>query len=121
MTPSEDRIQAEIVRWYTNTYCLAHHSPRCLIFHVPNQGQQRLTNIGVLGGVSDLIVVHTSQSQPTTPTSTQPHVLFIEVKTPTGTLSASQRAFMERIEAIGLRYYIVKSLEEFQGIIELLA
>lgn len=103
----EDRIQQECVAVYRNNYCLKHHVPRCMIYHVPNQNQQQLMSIGVLSGVSDLVVIHSArEGQPGT------HYYF-EVKTPTGTQSDAQKAFKMRIEALGYKYYLVRSVEEF--------
>jgi hypothetical protein len=108
----EDRIQQEMVVDYNNTYCLTTHPHRSLIFHVPNQNQQHLASIGVLGGVSDLIVLHRAVS-----THKALHI-YIEVKTPTGSQSPKQVAFQQRIEALGYEYYVVRTLQEFQQLIE---
>ena len=104
---SEAAIQAEIVRWYNNTYCLVHHNPRGLIFHVPNQNQYKLIGIGVLAGVSDLIVI--------LPTG---RLIFVEVKDDNGKQSDKQRAFELRVDALGYTYAIVRSLEEFKEVIK---
>mgnify|MGYP001184892280 CR=1 FL=1 len=98
---SENAIQQQIVRWYKNTYCLKHHNPRCMIFHVPNQMQQRFVSIGLLPGVSDLIINHNGQW------------VCIEVKDHKGKLSEAQEDFAIRVETMGTKYYMVRSLNEF--------
>lgn len=104
---TEDRIQQECVMRYRNEYCREGCTPRCIIFHVPNQNQQHLIGIGVLSGVADLIVVHATQSHPN-----GTHYYF-EVKTPVGIQSPAQVKFQANIEALGYEYILVRSLEEF--------
>ena len=101
---SEDAIQQQIFIWYQNNYCLKHHNPQEVIFHVPNENQHRLVRIGVLAGVSDLIF------------SFRGKLYFCEVKTATGSQTASQRKFEARIKKAGFEYFIVKSLIDFQNI-----
>lgn len=110
-TDSEDRIQQQIVQWYTNTYCLKHHNPRYLILSIPNGGSRNaieathLKATGLLPGASDLIVVH------------GPVVLWVEVKTPTGKQSEVQLEFQKRVVSLGYEYVIVRSLEDFKQLI----
>lgn len=106
---SEDYVQNQIWEWYTNTFCLKHHNPRNLIFSVPNGGKRdareakKLQLTGLLPGVSDLIVIHNGV------------VLFVEVKKPIGGRQEdAQKDFQMRVESLGFKYYIVRSLEEFQ-------
>ena len=61
MTPSEDRIQQQCVMWYTNKYCLTSHNPRNIIYHVANENQHKHINLGVLGGVADIVVIHNGE------------------------------------------------------------
>jgi hypothetical protein len=99
---SEIRIQQEMVIWFTNNFCLKHHTERCLIFSVPNEGQQHLSGAGVLGGVSDLIVMMPNK------------VIFFEVKTLIGKQSEKQKDFEKRVNILGFKYYLVRSLDDFQ-------
>lgn len=108
---TEDRIQQEIVQKYRNTFCLAHHSPRCIVYHIPNQNQQHLVKIGVLSGVADLEIIHATKLNPI-----GTH-LYFEVKTSSGTQTDAQKAFQSQIEALGGKYYLVRSVEEFWGVI----
>ena len=108
---SEDRIQAAIVTWYNNTYCLRHHNPRCLILSIPNGGTRHvqeamtLKATGLLPGASDLIVVHMGV------------LLWVEVKTETGRQSPEQRDFEQRVMSMGYRYALVRSLENFKELV----
>lgn len=117
---TEARIQAQIVQWYTNTYCLRHHTPRCLILSIPNGGTRNpieamgMKAQGLLPGASDLIVVHT------TPTVYSGCMLWIEVKAEAGRQGPEQIEFQARIEALGYRYEIVRSLDQFKAIISAL-
>lgn len=106
---SEDAIQQEIVMWYRNTYCLKKHNPRNILFSVPNDSknsveQMRKISTGLYAGVSDIIVIHFGE------------VYFIEVKTEIGRQSNKQKEFQELIENQGFKYYLVRSLKEFQKI-----
>ena len=111
---TEDNLQAEIVKWYNNTYCLKHHMPRGLIFSVPNGGRRdpreaiKLKATGLLPGVSDLVVVTGSGL-----------LLWIEVKIDLGRQSPEQIEFQKRVEVLGYRYHVVKSLEEFANVVSI--
>lgn len=127
---SESEIQAQCVRWFNNEYCLKHHIPRCQIFSVPNEIammlrgvlqetrlpankidqiiavlSQRMKNMGLRPGVSDTVVVLPNQT------------LFMEFKTKDGYQSPNQKDFQSAVESCQQRYYVVRSLEEFQSII----
>ena len=106
MRDSESKIQSDCVRWYTNTYCLAHHSPRCIIWHTPNENQHKHTNLGVLGGVPDLCLIHMGQ------------LIFIEMKDEKGKLRPAQLDFKKRVEAHGFKWFLCRSLESFKEIIK---
>ncbi len=110
----EDRIQQEICLFYNNTYCKLTDIPRCLIFHVPNQNQYHLVSIGVLSGVSDLIVIHRTAQAVASVT------LFVEVKTPTGSQQPKQVAFQQRVTELGYAYIVVRSVDEFKQYINAL-
>ena len=104
---TESSLQAEIYKYYNNTYCLMNHNPRNIIFSVPN-GSNRgiaeammLKSTGLLAGVSDLILVHNG------------NVIFIEVKLPNNNQQPVQKDFETRIKSHNLNYFVVKSLNEF--------
>ena len=106
MEKTENAIQQEITMYITNKYCLKHHKPRYLIFSVPNGGKRdareskTLKNTGLLSGVSDLIL------------QTDKDTYYIEVKTDKGYQSEAQKDFQQRIEALGKRYLLVRSVED---------
>jgi len=104
---AEDSIQQEIFMWYNNTYCLAHHTPRRMIFSVPNEGKPELVRTGLYPGASDLLVFHTPSRPP----------LFVEVKTPSGIQSNNQKSFESHVTSLGMQYFLVRSLEDFKGVI----
>lgn len=105
---TEDKIQADIVKWFNNSYCLKNHNPRSIIFSVPNGGfrnqveAMKLKATGLLSGVSDLIVIHRSI------------IYFCELKTDSGVLSPTQKDFSLRVTENGFKYKIFRSLAEFQ-------
>lgn len=109
---SENAIQAQIVKAYTNEHCLIHHNPRCLILSIPNGGTRNvieamtMKSTGLLPGASDLIVIHNGI------------LMWVEVKTETGKLSKEQLSFQSRVEALGYTYRVVRSLEQFKKIIQ---
>lgn len=107
----EDKIQASIFQFYHNAYCLRTHSPRCLIFAVPNGGHRTMPEIlklkatGLRAGVSDLMVNHLGTWY------------CVEVKTDTGIQSKEQIEFQNIVENLGTRYIIVKSLDDFKRLV----
>lgn len=108
MHKTESKIQQEIVREFNNTYCLKHHNPRGIIFSVPNESQSQdetmyKKNIGLLPGVSDLIVCKPCGE-----------IVFVEVKDHKGQQRENQKEFQLRVEKLGFRYLLVRSLEEFK-------
>lgn len=108
---TEDRIQQDIVKWFKGEYCLRHHSPRHMIFHVANQGQNakeqiRKKAIGMLPGVSDLIVLANGRCY------------FVEVKDDKGRQQPKQIEFEQQVEAQGFDYIIVRSLTDFKCFVD---
>jgi len=112
---SEAALQQRIVRHYRNTYCLKHHNPRCLLFSVPNESNvakaMKLIQTGLYPGAADLVICHRRD-----------HLsiqwLFVEVKTPNGVQSVKQRLFQNHCNQCGIRYEIVRSLEDFKRVVE---
>ena len=109
MNRPEENIQQDIVKWFRNTYCLKHHTPRYAIFSVPNEAaykNKKFILTGLMRGVSDLIVVINNQT------------LYFELKTATGKQSDKQVEFEETIKNLNQDYHLVRSLEQFQKIIK---
>lgn len=61
--------------------------------------------MGVVPGPSDLELVCSG------------YVLFLECKTPTGTQDQPQKDFQKKVEFLGHKYVIFRSLEQFKQII----
>lgn len=105
----ENNIQAEIIKHFNNTYCTKLNNPRYVIFSVPNElarNNSQMLATGIKAGVSDLIVVMENK------------VLFIELKTSTGRQRPQQAEFQQQVEALGHKYYICRSLEDFKDVIQ---
>jgi len=104
---NEASIQQQCVMYFNNTFCLKHHTPRNMIFSIPNEGQDsreqnRKKQVGLLPGASDTIIVMPNR------------VIFCEFKDEKGKQSDKQIDFQNRVNALGFEYWIVRSLEEFQ-------
>jgi len=108
----EDKLQAEIYKWFHNNYCLTFHEPRLVIYSVPNGGTRnkieamKLKATGLTAGVADLIVCLPFG-----------RVLFVELKTEIGTQSEAQKTFESKITKLGHDYFLIRSLEEFKNLI----
>lgn len=104
---TEAQIQQSIFKWYHNNFCLSHHNPQNIIFSVPNENsnvkeQIYKKSLGLISGVSDLVII------------TESEVIFVEVKTPIGKQSKNQKNFQSKVEALGYKYFIVRSLDDFK-------
>ena len=103
----EHRIQVSCVRWFRLKY--PHLFAR--LFAVPNGGRRdgitgaRLKEEGVLAGVADLILLVPNADY---------HALLIEMKTPKGRQSESQKAWQQEVCAEGeYKYVVCRSLDDF--------
>lgn len=97
---SEYDIQCEIVN-----FCKLN---KILCFSVPNEATRnnsRYIKSGVLPGVSDLIII-------------RDEVFFIEVKNQSGKQSEKQKEFQNKVELLGFKYYLVRSLEDFCSLLK---
>lgn len=105
----ESRLQCTCVQWFR----LAHPDKRLLLFAVPNGGFRiaseaaRLYAEGVVPGVSDLIYLEPRGCY---------GALCIEMKTTlTGSRQSDrQKEWQAAVEAVGIKYVICRTLEEFQ-------
>ena len=88
---------------------------RMLIFHVPNERKggvgtaMHFKRMGVLPGVADYLAFTVGRA------------VAIELKDDKGVQSASQMEFQKRWERAGNAYFIARTLEEFEGIVTVLA
>jgi len=101
---SEAKIQQDCVMWFRNDFCIR-SGRNGIIFHVPNQNQQRLVQIGVLAGVSDLMCCIEGKWY------------CFEIKDDTGKQTPAQIEFEKRVRELGTGYWIVRSLEQFKEIV----
>lgn len=129
---AESKIQQEIVQWYKNTFCLKHHSPRCMIFSIPNEGGQAKTSqliaTGLYPGAADLGGIHirnvsfevdeerlSVRGGVYRKINTQ--TFFVECKTDIGVQSDKQKIFQKHCQDIGIPYKVVRSLDDFKQFI----
>lgn len=98
-SPSEGRIQYEVVQWL--------QSEGIFFFSVPNEGaggnvrmMTKLVSMGLRAGASDLVIV------------LQGRVIFLELKDDEGVQSKLQKVFQDRVEGLGHTYWLCRSLDE---------
>lgn len=109
----ESRLQCTCVQWFR----LQHPDKRLLLFAVPNGGFRiaaeaaRLYAEGVVAGVSDLLYLEPRGGY---------GALAIEMKTVlTGSKqSERQKEWQAAVEAVGIRYVVCRTLEEFMKEVE---
>ena len=111
MRQKEHKIQCAIVKWFYYAYPQYRGG---LFFAVPNGGHRniqtaaRLKAEGVTAGVSDLMLFVARHGF---------HALCIEVKTIVGRQSMNQKNWQAKVEAQGFKYAVVRSLEDFAGLV----
>jgi len=100
----EAKIQAEIVKWL--------QSEKFWFCSIPNEAaagnkvrQMQLVAMGLRKGAPDLLLFHRSGA------------ICLEVKTPTGRQSDAQRRFQSRVEDLGYRYFVVRSVEDVKNVL----
>lgn len=103
----EHKLQSACVRWYRIQYPKMKHN----LFSVPNGGKRdaataaKLKDEGALAGVADLILLKSNRFY---------GALLIEMKTPEGRQSESQKDWQQKITNDGYKYVVVRSFEDFQ-------
>ena len=106
MDKTEAKIQSECVDWFRQV-----HNDKVL-FAVPNEGNRIngaiMVAMGLTSGVADMIFMQPKTGQ----------LIGIETKTPTGVQSPKQKVWEKKCIANGGQYYIIRSLSEFQNLIE---
>lgn len=104
----EDDLEMSCIKWYDMQY-----PDKCfLLHHSPNEGRlvggikegARRKRMGVRAGFPDLVLMKARKGY---------HGLAIELKTPTGTQTKTQKEYQKLLEEEGWLYVIVRSLEEF--------
>lgn len=120
-THSEDKIQADCFFWLRNTYRRTYK----LCFHIPNGGlrsgreAKKLEAMGVVAGIPDLfLAIPENKFLPGAALMhTKAYGLFIEMKTSKGNESPDQKSAHAALRAAGFRVETIRSLEEFQTLI----
>lgn len=119
MSMQESYLQQECVQWFKFQF------PKYaqVLIHVPNEGKRntkmvrtkygmkvvcsggaRLKAEGMVAGVADLLLLTPNNEYGS---------LAIEMKTPTGRLSDSQKAWREEFEKAGNKYVVCRTFEQF--------
>ncbi len=100
----EAALQEDIVRWFRKFH------KNEVIFYVPNElaynRAAEMKKRGLLRGVSDLVVLLKDG-----------RALFCELKSENGTQSREQRIFQQKVERLGFKYHLIRTLKEFQDVI----
>ena len=111
MKYNESKLQQACVRWFNYQY----PKLRGILFAVPNGGARDavtgriLKAEGVVAGVADLILLMPNKRH---------NWLCIEMKTEKGRQQASQKEWQAKSEAVGGKYIICRSFDEFKIAIE---
>lgn len=111
MLHRESEIQRSCVKWFRLRY------PKLarLLFAVPNGGARSAIEAkimkaeGVLAGVSDLLLLYPNNSY---------HGLCIEMKSEKGRQQDTQKLFQREVEAVGYKYIICRSFDDFKNMID---
>ena len=107
MKHQESSLQTQCVKWFRYQY------PHLVIYSVPNGGSrnvreaQRLKSEGVLAGVADLTIL-----------LPQGKSLYIEMKVKGNRQTPNQKEFQQKAEALGHKYYVCYSFEEFEKVVK---
>lgn len=106
---SESLIQQSIWMYFNNLYTdmIIHSVPNGISFSLPEKEKIRvldnLNKIGMTSGVSDLII-HGKNGK----------CIMVEVKNSTNSQDPNQIKIQSKLEALGGRYILVRSLEDFK-------
>lgn len=110
--PSEDTIQAQVIRWAALQAGVYPELSR--LFHVPNGGQRhaavaaKLKGQGVKPGVPDLCLPVPRFGCPG---------LWIEMKTSDGRVSTNQKDWIAHLKGAGYRVEVCRSFDEARGVL----
>lgn len=110
MSHDEAKIQEAIIYWWDYNY----PKEKQRLFHINNNASGYITKRkgaqlkrqGVRAGVSDLILIWKDR------------VYFIELKTPKGRQTETQKSFQSICLNYGHNYVIIRSLDQFIDMIE---
>lgn len=106
MRYNESKLQQACVKWFNYQF----PNYRGMLFAIPNGGARSaatgriLKAEGVVAGVADMILLIPNKHY---------HSLCVEMKTEKGRQSPSQREWQEKVESVGNKYVVCRSLEQF--------
>lgn len=103
---SEMQLQAKCFEWFWNTFPNERgflHANNNNSYNAIKGNQNKA--LGVVAGVADMEYL-----------ATDGRMVFIEMKTSTGAQDPKQKIFQIKVESRGARYVIIRSVEEFQGL-----
>ena len=104
MRELEHKIQVACINYFRYQF------PNLLIYAVPNGGQrnsvvaEKLKAEGATAGVADLVIVANNRH------------IYVEMKTPKGRQTPKQVEFEKHVKALGHKYYVCHSIEEFMQV-----
>ena len=103
----EFKIQAECFQWHWNNF----PDERGRLFTVNNNAPSAYAGsvmkaMGVVAGVSDMIYLSAAGA------------VFLEFKDPKGKQSLSQKWWQGVVEAVGYKYVVIRSVEDFQRVLD---
>ena len=88
----------------------------CLAWHTPNQAgtrtiaeTKRLKSMGVLPGIPDILIWNAKDSR----------LIGIEVKSPKGVLSKSQKQLFPKLDSLGIPVHVCRSIDEVQAALDI--
>ena len=112
MNHAESRLQSACVTWFRLQYPDFALHLFAIGNGVPNNARQGAIRKreGAVAGVADLFLMVPQGAI---------HGLFIEMKTPEGTVSKDQKAFRERAVSQNYTYCVCRSLDDFMAVIRL--
>lgn len=123
----ENYLQNQCFIWFQNTYGMIKHNPRLLFYSVANEiGASVAYSIGNTKKIKDTLSRTMAKFKLTGFKKgvadvhlcfSNGKLVYIEFKTETGTQRTEQKEFQEQVEALGFKYYIVRSLEQFKEIV----
>ena len=97
----ESETQRSCVSWFRYAW------PQYIVAAIPNGGSRNvieaanLKKEGVLAGFADLVII------------AERKILFVEMKTRRGKQRDTQKAFQRKVEQLGFKYVVCRSLDEF--------
>lgn len=112
----ESQIQVDLIRWWRQVYAPSKGIDEKLLFSVPNEGAnnpvrgKHLKDMGLLSGVSDLILFYPGQRAD----GGVYHALCLELKRAHGVQSASQKQWEKLVTSAGYAYTCARGLEQAQ-------